>query len=101
MTKFVVLYHGGSSNAPPADEEEKDRVMAAWGQWFESLGEALVDGGNPLGPPRSIGGDATDAASGYSIIEASDHDAAVELVRGNPMAGEAGARIDVHEAFSM
>jgi hypothetical protein len=98
MAKFVLIYHGGK---PPENEEEKDRVMAAWGQWMESLGDALVDIGNPLGQPRSIGGDAADPASGYSVLEAADHGAALELASGNPMAGEDGARIDVHEAYSM
>jgi len=98
MAKFVLIYHGGKS---PENEEEKDRVMAAWGQWMESLGDALVDIGNPLGQPRSIGGEAADPASGYSVLEAADHEAAVELANGNPMAGEDGARIDVHEAYSM
>ena len=98
MAKFVLLYHGGS---PPADDGAKDRMMAAWGQWMEGLGDALVEGGNPLGPPRSIGGEAGDPANGYSIIEASDHEAAMQLAGGNPMAGDELARIDVHEMFSM
>ncbi len=98
MAKFVLIYHGGKA---PQDAEEKDRMMAAWGEWMGSLGEALVDSGNPLGPPQSIGGDAADPASGYSILEAPDHDAAVRLASGNPLAGEDGARIDVHQTFSM
>ena len=32
--------------APTAAEQEK--VMADWGQWFGSLGQDLVDGGNPF-----------------------------------------------------
>ncbi len=98
MAKYVLIYHGGK---PPESDEERDRVMAAWGEWSESLGDALVDIGNPLGAPASIGGDAADPASGYSVLEAADQDAAVKLASGNPMAGEDGARIDVHEAFSM
>ena len=98
MAKFVLIYHGGK---PPENEEEKDRVMAAWGQWFESLGDSLMDGGNPFGPPKSIGGDAPDPASGYSILEAADHDKAVELAGGNPMTQEDGTRIEVYEAFPM
>jgi hypothetical protein len=98
MAKFLLIYHGGT---PPQTDEEKDRVMAAWGQWSESLGDALVDIGNPLGPPKSIGADAADPASGFSILEAPDQDTAVKLAGGNPMAGEDGTRIDVHEAFKM
>lgn len=96
--KFVLLYHGGK---PPENDEEKDKVMAAWGAWSESLGDALVDIGNPLGPPQFIGGDAADAASGYSLLEAPDQETAVKLASSNPMASEDGTRIDVHEAFSM
>lgn len=98
MAKYVLLYHGGN---PPENDEEKDKVMAAWGAWAETCGDALVDMGNPLGPPESIGSGAADAASGYSILEAADQAAAVELAGKNPMAGEDGTRIDVHEAFSM
>lgn len=98
MAKFVLIYHGGKM---PDTPEEKDRVMAAWGAWMEGLGDGLVDPGNPLGPPRSIGADAADPASGFSIIEAADQDAALEMASGNPMASEDGTRIDVHEAFSM
>lgn len=98
MAKYLLIYHGGK---PPESDEEKDKVMAAWGRWAESLGDSLVDLGNPLGPPKSIGGDASDPASGYSILEAPDHDAAVELASGNPMTSEDGTRIDVQEAFSM
>lgn len=98
MAKFVLVYHGGKM---PETPEEKDRVMAAWGAWMEGLGDALVDPGNPFGPPKSIGGEASDPATGYSILEAPDQDAAVEMASGNPMTSEDGTRIDVHEAFDM
>lgn len=98
MAKFVLVYHGGSA---PEDPEEKDKVMAAWGAWFEKLGEHLVDPGNPFGPPESIGGSAGDPATGYSILEAPDQATAVELASQNPMTSEDGTRIDVHEAFNM
>lgn len=98
MSKFVLIYHGGK---PPESEEEKDRVMAEWGQWFEELGDNLVDGGNPFGPPKTIGGEPADPASGFSILQADDHDQAVELAKGNPMTKENGTRIEVYEAFAM
>lgn len=98
MAKFVLVYHGGK---PPQNDGEKDRVMAQWGAWFEELGDALKDPGNPFGPPKTIGGEPADAASGYSILEAADHDKAVEMAKGNPMASEDGTRIEVYEAFNM
>ena len=47
MPKYVFAYHGGGM---PESEEEQAVVMKAWGDWFETLGEKLVDGGNPTGP---------------------------------------------------
>ncbi|MFA9400007.1 MAG: hypothetical protein ACERKT_02740 [Acidobacteriota bacterium] len=98
MSKFVLIYHGGT---PPANDEEKDRMMAAWGQWMESAGEGLADIGNPLGAPTSIGGESADPATGYSILEAESSDHARQLLENHPMNGQDGARIDIYEAFNM
>jgi hypothetical protein len=38
--------------------------MAAWGSWYGQLGQALVDGGNPFGPARSIAADGTVGGGG-------------------------------------
>lgn len=98
MSKFVLIYHGGK---PPETDEEKDVVMAAWGAWMEGAGDALVDFGNPFGPPTSMGGEAAEPASGYSIIEADDSDGAKKLLADHPMTGVGGGRIDIYEAFKM
>ena len=49
MPKYVFAYHGGSM---PETEEERAEVMATWGAWFESMGAAVVDAGNPISPAR-------------------------------------------------
>ena len=46
MTKYLLAYHGGQM---AQDEAEQAKVMAAWGEWFTSLGAAVVDGGAPVG----------------------------------------------------
>ena len=100
MANFLLTFHGGSM---PETKEEQDQVMAAWTGWFGSLGDALVDGGNPISQARAISPDgsvmeATSAPSGYSIIKASDIDAAVALSKGCPvLAG--GAVVVVSETF--
>jgi hypothetical protein len=98
MSKFVLLYPGGP---PPANDEEKDQMMAAWGAWMESAGDSLIDIGNPLGPPTSVGGEGDGSVSGYSLVEAENSDEALALVSNHPMANVDGARIDIHEAFNM
>lgn len=83
MSKFVFLYYGQS--------EPTDDVMAAWHEWFESIGEKIVDSGNPFGPGREVvggtGSDITPAmapATGYSIVSADSLADAEKLLAGCP-----------------
>jgi hypothetical protein len=105
MAKFVFIYRGGKPGATP---EEQDKIMAAWGRWFGNLGDALVDGGNPFGPPKAVTSDGVSdtlngqPASGYSIVNADDHAAAAEMAKGCPMLADSpGAVVEVYEAFPM
>jgi hypothetical protein len=101
MANFLLTFHGGSM---PETPEEGAAVMQAWNDWFGVLGDALVDGGNPISNVRTIapGGSVTDGASsapsGYTIIKADSLDAATELAKGCPvLAG--GASVVVGETF--
>lgn len=100
MANYLLTFHGGSM---PESKEEQDQAMSAWTNWFGKLGEALVDGGNPVSVSKAISPDgsvmdATSAPTGYSIIKADDIDTAVELAKGCPvLAG--GAAVVVSETF--
>jgi hypothetical protein len=100
MANYLLTFHGGSM---PETKEAQDQVMAAWTNWFGTLGDALVDGGNPISNSKAISPegsvmDATSAPSGYSIIKADSLDSAVELSKGCPvLAG--GAAVVVSETF--
>jgi hypothetical protein len=104
MAKYLFVYHGGKR--PDSDEEYK-RVMDLWGNWFGSLGSAVIDGGNPVGLSKTVlpGGKVADngganPASGYSLIEASDDDDAVKKAKGCPILRDGGS-VEVAEAFDM
>ena len=103
MAKYLLVYHGGSM---PESEAERGQVMAAWGTWFQNLGPALADGGNPVAQTKTIaGGSVSDggganAATGYSLIEAENMDAAVTLAQGCRVL-EGGASIEVAETFDV
>ena len=104
MAKYLFVYHGGKH---PETEEETTQVLDAWGQWFEGMGAAVVDGGNPVGMSSTINpdGSVTDngganPASGYSLIEASNLDDAVSKARGCPIL-EAGGTVELAEALDM
>src|SRR3954451_268142 len=98
MSKYVLVYQGG----PMAETEEAQQAaMAAWGNWFGSLGAAVVDGGAPFGPSAAVGGGAsTIGLTGYSILEAADLDSAVKLAGGCPVVDD-GASVDVYEAIDV
>lgn len=100
MANFLLLYHGG---AMPETPEEGARVMTAWTDWFQTLGDALVDGGNPASQSRTIAanGSVSETAggpSGYSILKADSIDAAVTLAKGCPVL-LGGASVEVVETF--
>ncbi len=104
MAKYLFVYHGGSH---PDSEAEVAEVMDAWGNWFGSMGSAVVDGGNPVGKSSTINSDGSVAdnggsnpASGYSIIEASDLDDALAKAKGCPILG-AGGTVELAEAIDM
>jgi len=104
MSKYVFLYHGGGM---PETPEEGQKVMAAWEAWFGTLGAAIVDGGNPFGESRTVAHDgATTAggganpATGYSIVDAPDIDAAIAHAKGCPILGTGGS-VEVAEALDM
>ena len=101
MANYLLVYHGGGM---PEGEAAQAAVMAAWDAWFHQLGDAVVDGGNPASGTKVISADGSVAEggptspSGYSIIKADSHDAAVALAKGCPvLAG--GAMIEVVETF--
>ncbi len=100
---YLLLYSGGRM---PEGEEETKQVMDAWGVWMGSLGDQLIDGGNPftpavknLGPDGSVSdGPIGTMASGYSLISADSLDRAVELAKGCPVS-LGGGSITIYETF--
>jgi hypothetical protein len=98
------VYHGGSH---PQTEDEVKQVMNAWGEWFGSMGSAVVDGGNPVGMSSTVKSDGSVAsdgganpASGYSLVEASSLDDALAKAKGCPILA-AGGSVEVAEAIDM
>lgn len=104
MAKYLLAYHGG---ARPESEAEQQAVMAAWGQWFESLGPAVVDPGAPVAVTRTVGSDGSvsdgggaNPVTGYSVLEAASLDDAAEKAKGCPILG-AGGSVEVAETIEM
>ena len=104
MARFAFVYHGGKK---PETPEEGQKVMAAWGAWYESMGTAVLDGGGPAGPSRTVsdGGvsdnGGTNPVSGLTVIEAADQDAAIAMAKGCPMVADGSGSVEVAEILQM
>ena len=104
MAKYLYVYHGGKM---PATEQEKIQAMDAWGRWYGSLGNAIVDGGNPVGQSYTVRSDASvvedggpNPASGYSLVEAADLATALEMAKRCPILASGGS-VEVAQAIDM
>lgn len=102
MGKYVLAYKGGSMAETAAAQEA---AMKAWGEWFGSLGSAVIDGGNPFGPATAVASDgsataATAGLTGYSLIEADSLDLAAKLAGGCPVLAGGGS-VEVYETIAM
>lgn len=89
MPNYLFAYHGGGM---PETEEARAEIMGHWMKWFEGLGAAVVDGGNPIGQTKTMAGSGAvsdgggaNPIAGYSIITADSMDAAVRIAKTCPM----------------
>jgi hypothetical protein len=87
MSNYILAYHGGMK---PSSPEEGAKHMAEWQAWADSLGDALSIPGAPLGMSKTISADGisdgggSNPLVGYSILEAENMDAAIEMVKACP-----------------
>lgn len=100
MPRYLYVYHSGSE-MQDADEDQGGATQA-WIAWFGKLGAAVIDGGNPVGPSKTVMPGGTVVAGepnpvgGYSIIEASDMKDAVGKAKGCPHLA-AGGTVEIAE----
>ena len=96
MNKYLILFHDQWERQPD--------VMAAWQQWFATVGDRLVDSGNPLGAAVEVTRTGnhrlsmTDGpATGYAIASAENLEEAERLLDGCPFRSS----VRVYEAAGM
>ena len=103
MSKYIMIYKGEATDTADMTEEQGREVMAKWGAWMGTVGEALVDVGTPFGEGISVIDDGSTASpvplSGYSIVEAANLGAARELSKGHPYLSEGAGNfaIEIYE----
>ncbi|MEP1353968.1 MAG: hypothetical protein ABJX32_03660 [Tateyamaria sp.] len=104
MPKFVFAYHGGGMPEAP---EEGARMMAAWNDWYAAMGDAVVDGGAPVGQSMTVsqggvtGDGGANPLSGYTVVQADTIDAACEMANGCPMIADGSGTVEVAPVIDM
>lgn len=106
MPNFLFVYHGGGKM--PTDPKEIEKEMAAWGAWFEQIGESnIVDGGNPVGQSFTVSDDGSvvenggsNPVSGYSIFRADSMQDAIALAKKGPQ-NKAGGTTEIAEIIEL
>lgn len=109
MKKFMVIYHMPADvtwNPEDHSPEEMKKGQEQWMAWADRCGEGLVDMGSPLmhGQKLSASGKmpSESGATGYSILQAEDMDAAMAMVDNHPhLTWNEACELEVHEMTPM
>lgn len=80
--RSVILLYNGPATPPEASHE-------GWPEWFQRLGDRLVDMGSPMAEGFVIHSDGTtsetaSSLNGYSIIRVEDTREALDLAKSHP-----------------
>jgi hypothetical protein len=96
LKKFLLLTYGYETPTP--------EIQQAWGKWFSSIGNRMVDPGSPLGHGREFSHsgatdlpEGTEALTGYCIINADSFEEAETIAKDCPII----TSIRVYEAGAM
>ena len=104
MAQFIFTYHAGKQ---PETPEHGKQAMQAWKDWAAKLGAALVNPGTPVGETKVLTSKGvSDAPSsnpidGFSIIEADNMEAALEMLKDCPHLHIFDGTLEVSEMRAM
>jgi hypothetical protein len=90
MAKYLVTYHG---SATPSDPAMLAQAQAAFGQWLQEAGSAVVDPGAPVRMVKQVANGTPSTAvdiGGYSIIDVPSLEAAESILQTHPFVGRGG-----------
>jgi len=91
MSTYLFSYQAPKGYVPSAEAAD------AWSTWFQGLGEAVLERGNPTFTTDAVGISRVDTPrGGYSIIQTASLDKAIEFAKACPIVG-AGGGVEVGE----
>jgi hypothetical protein len=105
MTKYALIFTGGSAGNTP---EEMEAKMQVWGIWYGTIGSNLVDGGSAFMPHMTASivtktgteSGCKTGVSGYVIVQADSKDIVLEYAKSCPIVSDGGS-VEVHEFMQM
>ena len=105
MARFVLIYSGAQT---AGTREEQDRIIGDWEAWYDKMGAAIAEGGDPFGASKHIPraraaadeGPGAIAASGYTVIEAASLDAAAAACADHPHLTH-GGQVHIFETIDL
>jgi hypothetical protein len=107
MAKFILLYKGPARGMQDISPTESEQIMQAWTQWGDKVGSSMVDFGNPFAARAAVHGDGSGSGAsdynGYTIVDASDLEAATGFCDGHPFLADSGHEfsVEVYELAPM
>ena len=105
MANYLFIYHGGGGM--PESKEDGEKMMAHWMSWFGEMGDAVVDGGNPVGMSKTVSAKETvdnggaNPTTGYTVVKAASIEAACKLAKGCPMVVNGTGSVEVAPIVEM
>jgi hypothetical protein len=105
MKKYIVIYYAPTTvieRIARATPEEAQEGVKLWFAWKEKLGPSLIDIGTPIGNAMKVTKKGTTKSDsqviGYSILQASSMDEALEMVKDHHHLQWAGScELEVYE----
>ncbi len=92
MTTFLFTYRMRNDYVPGESD-----AMKEWGDYFTSIGEDLIEPGNPVFSSTEVGNCGPDThLGGYSLVHAASLDDALALAKESPAMNN-GAGVEVGE----
>jgi hypothetical protein len=83
MNKYVLLHYGF--------EKPTLEIMSAWGKWFETFKDNIIDMAGPFGGGREISKAGTrdlplgrESITGFTVVRAGSLDEAEKMAQSNP-----------------
>ena len=98
MADYLIGYYGGNN---PGTPEEGQAHRAKWMEWIASLGDKVINPGQPLMNSQLIGPEISPMLKGFAVVRVDTMEEAMEIANADPFLSLGGGTIQVSEMMKM